>query len=96
MTSSYFSNRAQQAKINDSFSKRSHVVHDVPESSILDRLVFNIYLTDLFYESEESNIFSYADDTTLHSFFLSRNSNSNFRFSDYFKQTFLLVQIRSH
>ena len=44
-----------------------HLVHDVPQGSILGRLLFNIYLTDLFYESEESNSSSYADDTTLHS-----------------------------
>ena len=67
MISYYLNKRAQQTKANDSSSKRSHVVHDVPQSSILGRLLFNIYLTDLFYESEESNISCYADDTTLHS-----------------------------
>ena len=39
----------------------------VPQGSILGPLLFNIDLIELFYECEESNIASYADDTTLYS-----------------------------
>ena len=39
----------------------------MPEGSILGSLLFNIDLIDLFYECEESNIASYADDTTPYS-----------------------------
>ena len=39
----------------------------MPQGSILGPLLFNIDLIDLFYECEESNIASYADDTTLYS-----------------------------
>ena len=36
----------------------------MPQCSILGLLLFNIDLIDLFYECEESNIASYADETT--------------------------------
>ena len=39
----------------------------VLQGSILGHLLFNINLIDLFYECEESNIASYADDTTSYS-----------------------------
>ena len=39
----------------------------MPQSSSLGPLPFNIDLIDLFSECEESNIASYADDTTPYS-----------------------------
>ena len=39
----------------------------MPQGSILGPLLFNIDLIDLFYECEENNIASYADDTTPYS-----------------------------
>ena len=54
-------------KINECFSERSSIELGVPQSSILGPLLFNIDLIDLFYECEESNIASYADDTTPYS-----------------------------
>ena len=39
----------------------------MPQGSIVGALLFNIDLIDLFYEFKESNIASYADDTTPYS-----------------------------
>ena len=64
---SYLNNRTHRTKINNCFSERSIIEHGVPQGSILGPLLFNIDLIDLFYECEESNIASYADDTTPYS-----------------------------
>ena len=61
---SYLSNRTQRIKINNSFSRRSSIESGFPQASVLDPLLFNIDLTDLLYECEDSNIANYADKTT--------------------------------
>ena len=61
---SYLSNRAQRIKINNRFSRRSSIEYGVPQGSFLGPLLFDIDLTYLFYECEDSNIANYADDTT--------------------------------
>ena len=60
-------NRTHRTKINEYFSERSRIEHGVPQGSIFGPLLFNIDLIDLFYECEERNIVSYADDTTPYS-----------------------------
>ena len=40
----------------------------VPHDSVLGPLLFNIDIINLFYECEDSNVASYADDTTPYSF----------------------------
>ena len=39
----------------------------VPQDSVLGPLLFNIDMINLFYECEDSNVASYADDTTPYS-----------------------------
>ena len=57
----YLSNRTHRTKINECFSERSRMENGVSQCSIL---LFNIDLIRLFYNCEESNIASYADDAT--------------------------------
>ena len=64
---SYLSNRAQRFKINENFSDRTDIEFDVPHGSILGPILFNINMNDLFYDCEDSNVPSYADDTTPYS-----------------------------
>ena len=61
---SYLLNRTPRIKINESFSDRTDIEFGVPQGSILGPILFNINMIDLFYECEDSNVASYADDTT--------------------------------
>ena len=67
MILSYLNYRKHRIKISECFSERSRIEHGVSQGSILGPLLFNIDLIDLFYKCEESNINSYADDTTQYS-----------------------------
>ena len=64
---SYLSNRTHRTKIDECFSERFRIEHSASQGSNLGPLLFNIDLIDLFYECEESNIASYADDATPYS-----------------------------
>ena len=51
-------------RVNNSFSRRSIIEYGITQGSVLDPLLFNIDLINLFYECEDSNIVNYANDTT--------------------------------
>ena len=53
----YLSNRKQRVRVNDSNSL---------EDSILGPLLFNIFLADLCFTLNNTEIANYADDTTLY------------------------------
>ena len=61
----YLSNRWQRTKINKSFSSWAELVQGVPQGSVLGPLLFNIYLNDLFYLVESTEVCNFADETTF-------------------------------
>ena len=64
MFQGYASNRKQRAKLNDAYSNYCEILFGVPQGSILVPLLFNVYICDMFYDINDCDIASYADDST--------------------------------
>ena len=64
---SYLRNRYQRTKVNGEYSSWEEILTGVPQGSVLGPLLFDIYLDDLLYIVENTEICNFADDTTPHS-----------------------------
>ena len=65
---SYLKNRSQKVSINSSFSTWDETIVSVPPGSILGRLLFNIFVNDIFYCEGRSFLSNYDDVTVLYPF----------------------------
>ena len=61
---SYLSNRTQRVKIKTSYSDKNNIEYGVSQGSFSGQLLFNIDLIDLCFECDDSEIASYANNTT--------------------------------
>ena len=64
----YLKNRYQRIKINKVFSSWCKIFSRVPQGSVLRPLVFNIYLKDMIFLAEKTDICNFAEDTTFHAY----------------------------
>ena len=62
---SYLENRRQRIKIGNNYSEWDTLIKGVPQGSILDPVLFNVFITDIFHFVQDSTIYNYADDNAL-------------------------------
>ena len=63
---SYLTNRWQRTKLNTGFSTWTEILLGVPQGSVLGPLLFNIYINNLFFLTEKTNVCNYADKTSFY------------------------------
>ena len=59
---SYLKRRKEGAKINSSHSSFVEILFDVPQESILGPLLFNVYICDLLFDTDDLDSASFGDD----------------------------------
>ena len=64
---SYLKGRKQRTKKNSSYCQFVEILLGVPQGSILQPLLFNAYICDIFYDIDDLGFVSFAGDNTPHS-----------------------------
>ena len=67
LSQDYLSNRTQRVKLDSTLSSWLKILLRVPQGSILSPLFFNIFLNDMLWFIEKTNICNFADENTMYS-----------------------------
>ena len=62
---SYLKNRKQKFRINEKFSLERDIIAGVPQESIEEAIIFNMFINDLALFIQHSILSIYADDNSL-------------------------------
>ena len=65
--SDYLSKRYQRVKLGSVYSSYLEILRGVPQGSILGPILFNIFINDLIFFIQETEVCNFADDTTIYS-----------------------------
>ena len=63
----YLKGRKQKTEINSSYSSFAEILFVVLQGSVLVLLLFSVYICDLFYDIDDLDFASFADDSTPYS-----------------------------
>ena len=63
----YLSNRIQRVKVGTCLSKYGKIKSGIPQGSVLEPLLINIFINDIFYMNLDCDVCNFADDITLYS-----------------------------
>ena len=61
----YLNSHKQRTKVGPSYSMWSEIKQEILQGSILGPLLFNIFINDLFFVIQKSDICNFADDNTF-------------------------------
>ena len=65
LIANYLASRHQYVQIDEKFSNREIVTNEIPQGSILGKILFNIYVHDLKHETCATCVQN-ADETSIH------------------------------